>query len=195
MDAHRFDALLRSVAAAASRRGLLFGLASVLLGIGPFVPGLEQAVARKTRKKKKKKKKKRGTSPASPCTPTCATSNACGPDGCGGSCGTCGAPATCDGAGTCKCPNNQAPCGGSAVCCVAGLQFCGGTTCEQCVSLGGTCTTQGECCQVGFPTITRDCQDPPGGASGKICCQISGQGCGQDDECCSGACLLSGLCA
>ena len=60
MDGTRFDALLRSVVAGRSRRGLLAGLSGGVLVALPHALGVEQAAA-------KKKKKKRGNSP-----PTCA---------------------------------------------------------------------------------------------------------------------------
>ena len=53
MDAARFDALLRSLSARASRRGALAALASGLLVVGSLAGGGQEAKAKKNRKKKK----------------------------------------------------------------------------------------------------------------------------------------------
>jgi hypothetical protein len=161
-----------------------------------------------------------GALPAPPCVPQCAATKPCGPDSCGGSCGTCTPPETCPN-GTCVCVPDctgkacgDNGCGGScgscsgtnfvcntsgqcvcfgtpcgANCCNNASQVCSGTTCVACGSLGATCTTQADCC---LPA-TRDCVDPPGGATGKICCRKSGVTCanGQDALCCSGVCSIT----
>jgi hypothetical protein len=57
MDGPRFDDLLRTVSATASRRGLLAGLASQLLAVLPSALGGDDAEATKKRKKNKKKRR------------------------------------------------------------------------------------------------------------------------------------------
>ena len=58
MDADRFDSLTRSLPAAASRRGLLAGLASGLVAALPLVLSGEDAPAKKKKGKGKNKHKK-----------------------------------------------------------------------------------------------------------------------------------------
>ena len=53
MDPDRFDALVRSVSTAASRRGVMVRLAGSLLATLPLILGNDEAVAKKKRKKKK----------------------------------------------------------------------------------------------------------------------------------------------
>ena len=122
MDTDRFDALLRSLLGAPSRRGALRLLASSALG-GLLTLGSGEGLAKKRGKGKKGKgKKKRSSAPlAAPgvvCTPQCL-GRRCGGNGCGGSCGACAECQTCQpGLGLCPMTpgSDAAPCSGGACC-------------------------------------------------------------------------------
>jgi hypothetical protein len=139
----RFDNLVRSLSAGASRRGVLARLTGGLLAALPLAFGGEDAAARNNRKKKKRKRHKRGgsggTQPPPPTTPTCAPEcapgNACGPDGCGGICGRCAGNEVCD-SGVCVC---VPACAQVNAC---GANGCGGS-CGTCVP-DQTCTANEE---------------------------------------------------
>ena len=74
MDASRFDALLRSLAVGASRRGLLAALTSGLIPVFPFALGSEEAAGKNKKRKKKRRKNKNKPSPsASPPPPVSYT--------------------------------------------------------------------------------------------------------------------------
>src|SRR5215211_2559925 len=105
MDASRFDAQVRRLAAAHTRRGTLAGMAGFLaIPAVARVPVAAKKKAKKTTlcldgqtiqasKEKKKKLLKQGATvgacPISPtgCTPTCSPTTCGGGDGCGGTCG------------------------------------------------------------------------------------------------------------
>lgn len=125
MDANRFDTIIRSRSAGASRRGISRALAGLAL-FGPQAPllSLTDTAARKRKKKGKGKKKKKGGN-----SPTCFDGKKNGSEtgvDCGGdSCPRCAtgqgcfsrddcASAICTG-GTCQaCPTFGAPCGSDA---------------------------------------------------------------------------------
>jgi hypothetical protein len=174
MDTAHFDALIRSLATSASRRGFLVALASGLPALLPLALGGNETdgkTRKAKRKHKKSRRKKRMNRPAPapppppvsltpPCTPTCA-GKTCGDDGCGGSCGSCGA--------------NQACQGGSCVCTA---QCCADTDCGACAACqNGACvTTSGAACGSGGTCLAnRSCA---------VTCDSTGQGpCPGDCSC------------
>ena len=75
MDGERFDAIVRSAAGLASRRGVLRSSAHAIVGSALGLIGIgvaQDADAKKKNKKKKKKKKKKSTVPPPP-PPACAS--------------------------------------------------------------------------------------------------------------------------
>lgn len=181
MDAARFDLLVRSLAARATRptrRGLARGLSALGLGgAGLFAlpgrwPGLPEGEAKKKKKKatlclngqtikasaKKKKKLIKSGATAGACPPPCVRScggKTCGADGCGGVCGTCSATATCQGG-----------------VCVAKLEICGLDYHDCSTSTDGCCVVGQKCCSAGL------------GING--CCGIE-EICCPEGECCRGS--------
>ena len=148
MESDRFDALLRRLTQARSRRGAVTALVGGVLGLA----GLAETTAKK-RKKKKKKKGASGSPPSPPppplsppvCTPTCAATDPCGDDGCGGSCGTCSGAASCL-SGRCVCPGTEVYCGGAChPACHASITR-NPITCACCIPADGGCHGSDTCC-------------------------------------------------
>lgn len=127
MDALRFDALVRTLSAKSTRRGVFAGLTGGLLVL---LPRGDAADAKRKRKKRKKP------------TAACA-GRVCGPNAFGtGSCGDCGVCKTCEG-GACFAKANGTGCGGECLECRGGacVAKAAGTPC----GTGGTCV-DGVCC-------------------------------------------------
>ena len=135
MESIRFDALLRSVATKATRRGVLAGVIGGLLMALPFAEVGNDVEAK--HKKQRRRRKKRKTTSALPaaCTPSCG-SRTCGGDGCGGSCGRCTAGQACLPNGSCATVCDElADCATGCSCNganIEGMKTCGapGFTCE-----------------------------------------------------------------
>ena len=207
MDDHAFDHLTRRLAAPASRRGLLAGLAAL-------VPA--PALARKKKPpvqcaadgapcagasgccgggcnkagpctvKKKGKTKLTGNCRCFtvPCSPDCA-GKACGGDGCGGTCGTCADGGSCvDGA--CACPAAKpTECQGACVDTGTSEHHCGG--CGQACPAASFCSG-GRCyCPIGttYCRAAAACVDTytsPGN------CGRCGNACAANQTCADGEC-------
>jgi hypothetical protein len=165
MDSTHFDRLTRSLAVAASRRGVLAGLTSSLLVVLPLARVSQEVEARKKKRKNKRKKKRSAVAlppPTPGCTPNCQR-KICGDDGCGGSCGDCTAPETCQG-GICECVP-ESPATTCAPGCGARTNNCGqAVNCpcgsgQQCLANGScavTCTSNTQCqpkCAVCMPDL------------------------------------------
>jgi hypothetical protein len=179
MNADRFDALLRSLTATPSRRGVAHALAGIIVA-GTLDPlfGLTDAAAKK-KKKKRKKKPPVSLTPPITCTPNCFD-RTCGNDGCDGSCGECGAGFLCQG-GNCACPPGTKTCGASCVPTTACCPPCTG---------GQSCLSNGSC--------ATPCVD--GGCSGGdcLCAQANAEGfrhCVVRNTCDGPPCLSSAECA
>ena len=201
MDAHRFDALARTLTTAGSRRRALNGLLSGTLGLVLTASTVEDVAAKKPCppcKKRKQGKCKKKLPDGSPCSGgTCQSGSCvaagcerncdrkiCGSDGCGGSCGTCVAPETCQN-GDCRCTRNCAPDG-------CGPDGCGGF-CGSCND--GTCTPSGVCtCVIGTELCKGSCVDTCDVESTRNpdncrCCVLNGES-GYDSQtsCVAGCC-------
>lgn len=190
MDGHRFDALVRSFASGASRRGVLKGLLGLGAGAVAGGPLLEGEAAR------------RPTPTPRPvtCSPPKVAS--------GGQCVCAGGSTPC---GPDCCPNGQAECCdnaccygecfGEELCCPTGRTFCAasGECCPDgwrcCPDFG--CIPPGGCCEIG-ECETRACHQTACGPNRT--CDYTFD-CGRDDECCpddlcsEGWCQDNGACA
>jgi hypothetical protein len=84
------------------------------------------------------------------------------------------------GAGGCgpACVSNGGTCNADTDCCNG---FCNSNICASCRSIGGTCTAIIQCC----PSTT--CEIPSGSVSGTCCIPLGGLGCSTNDDCCSNA--------
>jgi hypothetical protein len=188
MNQHRIAALTRSLTHVPSRRDVLRGFASGVLGLGTL--WLEGAQARnKHRKKHKRKKTKAPSPPAATCTPRCGR-KVCGDDGCGGSCGNCAPGQSCR-SGTCCTPEP------SAVTCVGRCGTVIDNICHLPVACscpsGQACLSNGSCAAVCSSSATIcpvngscDCGSTAEGTIhcvGTSFCDLSSQVCTSTAEC------------
>jgi hypothetical protein len=156
MDHVRFDDIIRSLGAQASRRRLVLSLTtSGLAVLADSAFGASHVDA----KKKRRKKQKPQPQPTPECTPNCVD-RACGNDGCGGSCGTCGADQICHGGACCTPESRSATCGGR---CGTRTNNCGQpVACATCAA-GQECISNGSCAKV--CTTNPDCAGTCNGCS------------------------------
>ena len=191
MDADRFDALSRALAAVPARRTLLRLLAgSALAGAVGWlrseesaahnpVPACRRIKNRRRRAACLRRARRHNAGHAKPpsCTRDCAGKH-CGPDGCGGSCGSCTGGATCTN-GTCACPPGKEPCQGFC------LPACGidrirkPDNCSCCVGNGQLCQVEAPCCSgiCSNASGINECQGRPNGASCTFDAQCASQEC------------------
>ena len=210
MDADRFDALLRSLAAMPSRRDVLRGLGGAGIGLGSLRLSTVVAAKKKRKRKKKRKKCKGGTKK---CGKTCVPSTGC----CSSS--DCGTGATCVN-GTCNCPsgfkNCESECIPAGQCCEAcpGDKACAEGVCacpanapfecpgDACFREGQCCVT--EACPVGFECVDGLCLCP--GADtincNEVCCDGATEICQVEKvgnefvaSCQAGGCPATDFCA
>ena len=217
MDPRRFDALTRSLLAAASRRETVSTLLAGL--IAPLWPGLDAEGKRRRRhrhgphasdhrqshlgaeKKKKRKKKKK-------CKVKCGDKQ-CGPSNCKGkSCGDCIPPTKCNARGQCVGCLQGSQCASGTCCneiCCSGTEVCNGQgKCVDCLTSddcgdGQVCTAAQHCC-------TPNCDGRrcgPDGCGGNCACP-TGATCNGNGKCicdqpgqvvCNGACIEAECCA
>jgi predicted outer membrane repeat protein len=214
VDQTRFDALIRALSAAGTRRGLL-GLLVALPGLG----GLTETVAagdvhEAGRRKRRKKRHKHGDGrdhgkQKQPCQPeshakTCAgtcgavTNNCqqpvdCGPCSCAPACPAC---QTCDAvAGQCLPDPAQEgqECGAGQTCRADGRCRCDASSCDTCeiCQEDGACSApcSGEGCCAGDHCEPGDSIDACGIDGGT--CQV----CAKDERCWKGRCVCGDVCA
>jgi hypothetical protein len=146
METSRFDALLRQVVQADSRRHMLGLLGSSVLG-GVLATSLGEEAGARKHKKHKKKGKCKNCGACQVCQKgTCKTA----PDGT-----ACGAGGRMCQNGGCGCPAGQRDCGGSCAACCPGDECCDDADCAD----GDICTT--DRCQNGTcvhaPDVGADC--------------------------------------
>jgi hypothetical protein len=215
MDAHRFDALTRSLGAGASRRGLGRILGGLALSGGIAAHGSERADAKKKRKHKKKKNKKKD------CSKHCSAGLCCD-----GECVSvltdrhnCGACAeACPADKSCICTEKETCLNGKCEPCADPRKICKVSGEERCVDLqtdrnncgfcgnicpkspsnplrdfvcqGGECVCTGTVCANGrcCPAGFRVCVE--GGAG---CCPDNYHSCG-NDRCCPDGYTCGGTC-
>jgi hypothetical protein len=134
MDAHRFDALTRSLGTGASRRGLGKYLGGLALAGGAGAHGFADAVAKKKHHKKKKKKDKKG------CPQHCSAGLCC--DGACVSvltdrhnCGGCGSSCAKAQGKSCICTEKETCLNGNCEPCAEPRKICVGSAGDQCVDL------------------------------------------------------------
>ena len=180
MDAEHFDRLTRVLSGGQSRRGLLAGIGTGVLGLLPAALGPATTAAKK---KKKKKKKTVTAAPLPACQPACA-GRVCGPDGCGGTCGApCAACKTCTNGACVNAPDFETTCKTSS----GADGVCGGGGCgipQQCQGPGLPCSTgtPGTCCSEFCAP-----NGPPGAG---ICIPAAaGKRCLAASDCGSGRCV------
>src|SRR5262245_11139638 len=117
MNGYGFDALLRVLSGAPSRRAAVRMLVGSLV-FSQLQPTVSPAQPKKSKGKGKGKKKKKQPA-AIGCIPACGGKN-CGNDGCGGHCGTCKGGFVCSNlanGGSCICPSGRETCVGGLRCC------------------------------------------------------------------------------
>jgi hypothetical protein len=172
MDADCFEALIRLLIPASSRRGVLAGLATSLLAALSLGPSSEQAAARRRRR----------------CRRPCGPCKRCRRGRCRS---TCRGPLTCQD-GNCRCPGGGQLCGrictdlatDSANCGSCGNQCGAGQGCFEgrCLTAVGTCTAGSDACValIGCNAIAScacwtsvtgaiRCGETPGGGGGSFC--------------------------
>jgi hypothetical protein len=195
MSEHIFDALARSTAAAASRRGYARALTGLALGgLWSSLLRLDDVEAKKGRKRRKKKrhknkkKKNQATTPPPTCTSSCA-GKVCGDDGCGGSCGSCGPGELCAQG---QCVTGQGTCQTGQDICVDFEHTCGtiGCHCRTSMSNQTRCGQEHEIDDEHFCASDAECAlffpDTPG----VFCAQASGQNCPGRVQLCYAPCPL-----
>jgi len=188
MDDQRFDNLARSLARGGSRRGVLkglFGVAAGALGIAVARPALAIPTPPPNPR-------------ARPAGATCVRSSNC-------------ASGVCDfQTRKCACPVETVACGGACVppCKTGTLDP---VTCACCVTGGGPCFDDGDCCSGVCDETTSTCiaagslvlgatcefaaDCTSGSCEGNVCCQADGASCAVGSDCCGGTCdPTSGIC-
>ena len=178
MEHQRFDSLARLMALSPTRRGILVGIPSILLGGPVSLRPSQWARAQST-----------GAVPlGSPCIDTsqCAaqTIPELGPPP------TCGESGSIGGPGRICCSEEGGLCQGDGECC--GDLLCTGSqnwgsfpNCRRAVAvpttnIGGSCTSPTQC----FQTNGGRAVCAPDGFGTPRCCQVDGSACGTDDDCC-----------
>jgi hypothetical protein len=190
VDAHRFDALTRRLAAARVPRRA-FAAVAASLGGAALVPVLDAAeAAKRGRKRRRKRRKKRGCGAGKVrCNGACVKGDCC-------TAGNCGASGHFCADNHCTCFGGDA-CGGGRVCrlgcCIPqgrSDQGFASNCCSQ-VSVAGTC----QCVPNGEDDQQFSANCCSGSSVGSLCCIRNGQSDGGDDKDCCSQSSPNGTCA